>query len=161
MFIVSQHIFLTIVGHHTSRVIVVHVWKTVVDDKLIFVFVEEIREVSFGQLEKIKGLWNFRESHWNEIHRVDELHFQVRHIYAPEIRSIHDHSGKMDSSFSSEKSHLQKSSRVFGPLNIRSLYCHMLQKLFWSNSSSSMHSSHTFCTTYKLGTCRMEPQDGL
>lgn len=32
----------------------------------------------------------------------------------------------------------------------------MLQKLCWSISFSSMHSSHTLCTTHRLGTCRKD-----
>lgn len=68
MFIVPRHKFMTILWHHTSRVIVVYIGETIKDTLLILAFVEEIRKVSFGQLGKIESFWNFGESHWDEIH---------------------------------------------------------------------------------------------
>lgn len=99
----------------------------------------------------IQRLPTFVEPHDSFGRRL--YHFQiVLQKHFAEIRGF---------TFSSENSHLHKSSRVLGPLNIRSLYWQMLQKLYSSISSSSMHSSHTLFTIHRLGTCRKEPQDAL
>lgn len=91
MFIVPRHKFMTILWHHNTRVIVVYVGETIKDNLLILAFVEEMRKVSLGQLGKIESFWDFGESHWDEIHRVNEFHLQMRYLYAHNFRSIHDH----------------------------------------------------------------------
>lgn len=78
MLIMPLHKFMMIFWHHTSRVIVVYIGETIKDNLLILAFVEEMRKVSFGQLGKIESFWNFGESHWDEIHRVNEFHLQLK-----------------------------------------------------------------------------------
>lgn len=95
MFVLQHHTFVTIVWHHTSRIIVIYVGKTTNHDLLIFAFVEKMWEVYLGQLGKTENLWNARESHWNEILRVDEINFRKGHLYAKNIWNIHDPFGKI------------------------------------------------------------------
>lgn len=82
---------MTILWHHTTRVIVVYIGETIKDNLLILAFVEEMRKVSFGQLGKIENFWDFGESHWDEIQRVNEFHLQMTYLYAHKFRSIHGH----------------------------------------------------------------------